>query len=94
MEKCDVFFKKATLIIKELSLEDVLNQLKSRIICEDEMIELLKWWISYYTRSIHIGDQVRALNTFWYYLISSVIAPDVDLPFEVLPYSISKNIEG
>ncbi len=131
LKQCDAFFKKATELmkIKELSLQDVLDELENRILCEDEMIEFLKWWISYYTPNeiktkkkkrvifqnnsivqnsinpekveqlkkfarIRIDDQIRALNTFCYYLNPGIIPPDVDLPVEVLPYSISRKLKG
>ncbi|CAI2174465.1 1539_t:CDS:10 [Funneliformis geosporum] len=112
LEQCDVFFKKAKdlmKLIEELSIQDVLYELKCRKLSEDEMVELLKWLISYKSKgnivnqsdftllmqlaTVRIGDQLRALNTFDYYLNPSIIPPDVDLPVEVLPYSISKNLQ-
>jgi hypothetical protein len=123
VKQCDTFFKKAKdsmKLIKELTLQDVLYELRNRILSENEMINLLKWWISYKskeyesnknnTRSVRrgrapadsttaefmqlgrIGD--RPLNTFRYFLNPGIIPPDVDIPDEVFPYTISKNLES
>src|SRR6266498_1701849 len=44
LEQCDAFFKKATELVKELTFQDVLFELQCRPLCENEIIELLKWW--------------------------------------------------
>ena len=43
LEQCDVFLRN----YKRVDFQDVLYELKNRILCENEMIELLKWWIDY-----------------------------------------------
>ncbi|CAB4474438.1 hypothetical protein RhiirA5_500084 [Rhizophagus irregularis] len=124
LEQCDSFFKKAKNTMKliiELTPQDVLYELKNRTLSEDEMVKLLKWWISYKTkennrtedkkvtkskkpmyaitvdptvefmRLARIGN--RPLNTFRYFLNPGIIPPNVDVPDEVFPFTISKNLE-
>jgi hypothetical protein len=58
LEHCEYFFKKAkdTGIIEEISFKDVLRELESRSISEEnEIIGLLEWWIYY--RSV--GDNTN-----------------------------------
>ncbi|CAG8463812.1 12087_t:CDS:10 [Funneliformis caledonium] len=109
LEQCELFFKKATSLIKELTFEDVLFELKSRSLCENEMVELLKWWSFYRSNgnhvdsgeselfmqlaTVYVNDQIRPLNTFDFILNPGIIPPDVDLPAEVLPFSISKTLQ-
>ncbi|CAB4491180.1 hypothetical protein RhiirA1_461418 [Rhizophagus irregularis] len=107
LEQCDSFLKEAKDIWKfivELTFQDVLYELKNRTLSEDEMIDLLKWWISYksnkdnidpateFMKLARIGD--RPLNTFRYILNPGRIPPNIDIPDEVLPYTISKNLES
>src|SRR5205085_11664005 len=102
------FFKRAkdTLkFISEISLEDLFVELESRILSEEEMISLLKWWIKYCSKNIITEDQIQKfmklaiirvkdidlpLNCISYFINPSIIPPDIDLPSNVLPYSISK----
>jgi len=108
LEQCNVFFKKSTNPIKKMTNQDVLYELKNRNLCENEMIEFLKWWNKYNFRlatsekaqlmqfaTIHTCDESRplTLNSFVYFLNPGIIPPDVDLPPEVLPYNISKNLQ-
>ncbi|CAG8755482.1 1010_t:CDS:2, partial [Funneliformis caledonium] len=46
-ERCGTFFIKAFAmkLIKKLTFQEVIRELKSRRLCEDEIIELLEWWI-------------------------------------------------
>ncbi|RIA91695.1 hypothetical protein C1645_692396 [Glomus cerebriforme] len=110
LEQCDAFFKKAKdmRLIEELTLQDVLHELKNRILSENETVELLKWWISYRSKGNNvnqmefsqfmqlacIGNKSRTLSTIRYFLNPSVIPPDVDIPVEVLPYTISKPLKN
>jgi hypothetical protein len=94
-------------LIEELTFQDVLFELKNRVLAEDELIELLKWWISYGSKGNNInqtefsqfmqlaciGNKYRTLSTIRYFLNPSIIPPDVELPAETLPYSISKNLK-
>ncbi|CAI2169488.1 1796_t:CDS:2 [Funneliformis geosporum] len=109
LERCITFFDKARAmgLIRELTFQDVLVELKGRMLCEDEMVNLLKWWICYCSKGNHVsekiefmqfskirvGDISRSLRAFDYYLNPGIIPPDIDLPVEVLPYSISKNLQ-
>ncbi|GBC47096.2 hypothetical protein GLOIN_2v1761434 [Rhizophagus irregularis DAOM 181602=DAOM 197198] len=103
LEQCESFFNKAkgANLITELSFEDVLVELKSRALSEEEIIKLLKWWISYLSNGnpydtrllkfTQIGDSSQTLNTIKFYLNPHKISSDFDIPFEVIPYNISKN---
>ncbi|GBB83172.1 hypothetical protein RclHR1_00010054 [Rhizophagus clarus] len=110
LEQCHTFFKKAKdslNLIRELNFQDVLNELSSRVLSEDEMIELLKWWISYksnrnnsleytqFIQSARIGNDnnVRSLNTFHHFLNPGIIPPDMDVPDNVFPYTILKKLK-
>ena len=108
-EQCGSFFKKARDmdLIGDVTLQDVLDELGDRTFSENETIALLKWWIYYRSKGVtisssefeqfmkfaHIGNRFRALNTINYFLNPSVIPPDVDIPDEVLPYSISRDLD-
>jgi hypothetical protein len=111
LEQCSTFFKKAKEslnLIRELDFQDVLNELRNRVLSEDEMIELLKWWIFYkssgnivnsleYTQfmlSARIYDDniVRSLSTFHHFLNPGIIPPEMDVPDNVFPYTILKKI--
>lgn len=110
-EKCNLFFMKAKdslKLIEELSLKDVLFELKSRTLSEVELVELLKWWISYRSKDnkvdpselkqfmqlAHIGSKSRSLDTICYFLNPGIIPPNMDVPVEVLPHTISKNFKN
>ncbi|CAI2168970.1 19326_t:CDS:10, partial [Funneliformis geosporum] len=112
LKQCHEFFKDAiesTKLIKELTLQDVLYELKNRELSEEEFIELLKWWITYNLEgnlikladfsqfmklaTVRIDNRLRALNEFCYVLNPGVIPPDVNLPDKVLPFSISRNLQ-
>ncbi|CAI2180805.1 12631_t:CDS:2 [Funneliformis geosporum] len=110
LERCITFFDKARArnLIRGLAFQDVLLELKSRILSEDEMVNLLKWWIFYCSKGNHnvsekidfmqfakmrIGDISQALEAFDHYLNPGIIPPDIDLPVEVLPYSISRKLQ-
>ncbi|GBC04755.1 hypothetical protein RclHR1_05850004 [Rhizophagus clarus] len=129
LKQCNSFFKKAKNTMKliiELTYQDVLYELKNRTFSEDELVKLLKWWISYRTNDskfiknknkpienknkkkslsfITVDPTVefmkfariddRPLNTFRYFLNPGIIPPDVEIPDEVLPYTITKNFES
>ncbi|GBB83189.1 hypothetical protein RclHR1_00010071 [Rhizophagus clarus] len=106
LEQCNAFFSKAKEIelIVELGLQDVLDELKSRTLSDEEIINLLRWWISCLSKENHfdtellkftrISDSSQTLNTIQFYLNSDKIPSDIDIPFEVLPYNISKNFTG
>jgi hypothetical protein len=108
--KCKLFFMKAkdSKLIEELSLKDILFELKNRTLSEGELVELLKWWISYRSKDnkidtsefkqfmqlAHIGDKSRSLDTIRYFLNPGIVPPNMDIPVEVLPYTISKNLKN
>ncbi|CAH1760147.1 970_t:CDS:10 [Entrophospora sp. SA101] len=110
LSQCDEFFKKAkdTLrFISEISLDDLFVELESRILNEQEIISLFKWWINYRSKNLVTEDQIQnfmrlvivrvkdvdlPLNCISYFINPSIIPPDVDLPSSVLPYSISKHL--
>src|SRR5207245_11522631 len=96
LERCKTFFEKAEVskLIKELSFQDVLFELKSRSLPEDEMVGLMKWWISYRSdnsiksdeikqfmqlATVRIKDKLQHLNTIHYILNSSLIPQDVEI---------------
>ncbi|CAG8684217.1 uncharacterized protein OCT59_009731 [Rhizophagus irregularis] len=103
LEQCEPFFNKAknTNLTVELSFEDVLVELKSRTLSEEEIIKLLKWWISYLSKGnqydtrllkfTRINDSSQTLDTIKFYLNPHKISSYIDIPFEVIPYNISKN---
>ncbi|GBB83181.1 hypothetical protein RclHR1_00010063 [Rhizophagus clarus] len=99
LEKCGTFFKKAkdANLIFELGFQDILNELKSRTLSDDEIIKLLKWWIkgnkfdAELLRFARIGDSSQTLSVIHFYLNPDKIPLDIDIPFGVLPYNISRN---
>jgi hypothetical protein len=109
-ERCKTFFEKAhkKRLIEELNFQDVIIELESRIFSENEMIELLKWLVSYcsegnninnsdferFMELARIGDDFRPLKTIRYLLNPGIIPPNVDVPDYVLPYTISKNFKN
>ncbi|PKY19450.1 hypothetical protein RhiirB3_432504 [Rhizophagus irregularis] len=111
LEQCSAFFKKSkdTNLIRELNFQDVLSELNSRVLSEDEIIKLLKWWICYksngniinpleraqFMQSARISNDnnVRSLNTFRHFLNSGIIPPEMDVPDNVFPYTIIKKLK-
>ncbi|CAB5200411.1 unnamed protein product [Rhizophagus irregularis] len=103
LEQCNTFFTKAkdTKLIEELGFKDILVELKSRAFSENEIIKLLKWWISYLSKGntfdtqllkfARIGDSSQTLSAIKFYLNPDKIPLDISIPFEVLPYNISRN---
>jgi hypothetical protein len=108
-EQCIEFFTKAKnsyQIIGELTLNDVLYELRNRALSEDEMAKLLNWWISYRSKGnvvdpsefnqfmqfARIDGKSQSLNTIRYFLNPETIPSDINIPDEVLPYTISKDI--
>ncbi|CAB4438088.1 unnamed protein product [Rhizophagus irregularis] len=106
LEQCNLFFNKAKEVelIAELGLQDVLDELIIRTLSEEEIIKLLKWWISYLLEEdnfdtqllkfAQIGDSSQTLNTIQFYSNPNKIPLDMSIPFEVLPNNISKNFTG
>ncbi|RGB36391.1 hypothetical protein C1646_758117 [Rhizophagus diaphanus] len=109
-EQCKTFFKKAQSMkfIRELNFLDVLIELENREFSENEMIELLKWLISYLSKGniidasdferfmeiARIGNDFRPLKTILCFLNPGTIPSSVDVPDFVLPYTISKNLKS
>ncbi|GBC47128.1 uncharacterized protein OCT59_002225 [Rhizophagus irregularis] len=107
-EQCKAFFKKASSmnLIRELNFHDVLTELGSREFSENEMIELLKWMISYLSKGntvdtseferfmelAHIGNNFLPLKTIRCFLNPGIIPPNVDVPDYVLPHAIYRNL--
>jgi hypothetical protein len=106
-DRCKEFFKAKdpSKLIKELSLKDVLFELKSRSLSEEEIVELLKWWISYRSKGnkvdssdvkqfmqlARISNNSQPLNAIHYFLNPDIVPSNMDMPTNVLPYNISKN---
>jgi len=107
---CRSFFDKAKkrMIIKELTLEDVLNlKLRERALTGTETTALMKWWIGYCTKSqvsdieksqfllratTIVNDRVLPLASFKYFLNSNLAAIDSDFPINTLPYTVTKTL--
>ena len=103
-KQCKPFFIKAKdmKLIRELNLQDILQELRSRTLSETEIISLFSWWIYYrsignvvntseftqFMKLVRVGD--KALNEIRYFLDPGMIPPDVDMPDGVLPYNISR----
>jgi hypothetical protein len=64
LEQCAVFLKKAkdANLIEEVNFQDVLNELKSRTLSEEEIIKLLKWWFSYLSKGNQFNAQLLQLT--------------------------------
>ncbi|CAG8609038.1 5403_t:CDS:10, partial [Paraglomus occultum] len=110
LNDCRTFFEKAKerRIIKEITLEDVLNlELQERILTETEMTALMQWWIGYCSKSqvsdiekaqfllqatTIVNDKVLALASFKHFLNSTLAAIDSDFPINTLPYTITKTL--
>ncbi|CAJ0904717.1 4399_t:CDS:10 [Entrophospora sp. SA101] len=105
LNKCCEFFKKAKDTLKlmsEISINDIFKELEGRALDEDEIISLLKWWIGYEPKNLAETEKLMKLATIQvkktkvplsnisYYLDPTVIPLDVEVPLNVLPYSISK----
>ncbi|CAG8538686.1 7915_t:CDS:10, partial [Acaulospora colombiana] len=96
-------------LIKDIKINDVFVELQSRALTKEETVALMKWWISYrkkekssenelhqLLRSTVIrvkDDEILPLNKVRYFLNPSVIAPENDVPSDVLQYSISRNFQ-
>ncbi|PKC61018.1 hypothetical protein RhiirA1_488641 [Rhizophagus irregularis] len=100
-EQCETFFKKAKLmnLIRELNFHDVLIELESRVFSENEMIELLKWMISYLSKGNTVDTseferfkELARIKTIRYFLNPVIIPPSMDVPNDVMPYTISKTL--
>ncbi|GBB91210.1 hypothetical protein RclHR1_01840007 [Rhizophagus clarus] len=108
-EQCEAFFKKAKNsfnMIRELDFQDVLFELNNRVLSENEMIDLLKWWISYGSEGNIINrseserfmelarfDNSKSLKSIRNFLNPGIIPPRARIPNYVLPYSISKHFK-
>jgi hypothetical protein len=66
LEQCNTFFNKAknVKLIAELSFQDVLVELKGRTLSEEEIIKLLKWWISYLSKGNNFDTQLYEFTRF------------------------------
>ncbi|CAB5390281.1 unnamed protein product [Rhizophagus irregularis] len=108
-ERCNIFFIKAknTLnLIRDLNFQDVLHELRNRMFSENEITELLKWFVSYRSSGnivsaseldqfmglTRIGNIFRTLKTIRHYLNPGIIPTDMDVPNDVMPYTISKTL--
>ncbi|CAJ0854284.1 11473_t:CDS:10 [Entrophospora sp. SA101] len=104
--ECSEFFTIAKDILKcisEISMDDVFEELKRRQFNNKELSDLFKWWIGYRSKNditdeqfrkfmclVSIGDDLTPLNHIRYFLNPHVIPPTIEVPPDVLPYSISK----
>ncbi|CAG8511335.1 12498_t:CDS:10, partial [Dentiscutata erythropus] len=107
IDQCEAFFKKAKdkKLIEEISINDVFKELKSRILSQEEIVDLIQWWISYCSKQsvpkdqfdqfmklaiIRVGKSDLSLRNIRHFLNPCKIQPDADLPPNLLPYCISK----
>ncbi|RGB35129.1 hypothetical protein C1646_814947 [Rhizophagus diaphanus] len=108
-DQCIGFFMKAKdtfQIIGDLTLNDVLYEIRNRTLSEDEMAKLLNWWITYRSRGnnvepsefnqfmqfARVDKKSQSLSTICYFLNPGTITSDVDIPDDVLPYTISRDL--
>lgn len=90
-----------------MNFQDVLHELRNRIFSENEITELLKWFFSYKSSGntvstseldqfmglTRIGNYFRTLKTIHYYLNPGIIPTDMEVPNDVIPYTISKTLQ-
>jgi hypothetical protein len=102
LEQCETFLKKAkdTNLIKDMGFEDVLLELKSRVLSDDETAELLKWWISFRSKGNNVESELSLMHVFnespseiCYFLNPGIIPPNAELPDGVLPYGIYQSLK-
>ncbi|CAJ0748626.1 5817_t:CDS:2, partial [Entrophospora sp. SA101] len=90
--------KEVVSFIKTIPME-----LERRRLNDEELSDLFKWWIGYRSKNyitdeqfrkfmclVSIGDDLTPLNHIRYFLNPHVIPPTIEVPPDVLPYSISK----
>ncbi|CAG8586335.1 13835_t:CDS:10, partial [Racocetra persica] len=112
VDRCKLFFYRANKIlklIKEASINDVFEELKNRVLDQDEMIALMKWWIAFCRKQnvetsqhdefmqlavVHIENETISLKNIRYFLKKKSNVPqDSDIPPNVLPYTISSKFD-
>lgn len=92
-------------LVREISLDDVFNDLESRALPMDEMTVCLQWWLkaskdrSYNVRlrdrflgaaMLQLDSKIIPLSAVRFVLNPRSIPPDLPLPTETLPYELSK----
>ncbi|CAG8758755.1 10599_t:CDS:10, partial [Gigaspora margarita] len=108
INKCGPFFHRANIILKlieKISINDVFLELRNRSLDKDEMIALMKWWI---TQNFSITDhdnlmqlaivtienKTLHLKNIRHFQNPGIISPGLDVPSNVLPYVISQHFNN
>ncbi|CAG8661370.1 22740_t:CDS:10 [Gigaspora margarita] len=108
MDHCESFFSRANSILKlieQISINDVFKELKNRILDVDEMIALMKWWITrnfsitdhnnfMQLATVNIENKVLHLKNICHFQNPGIINPGLDVPSNVLPYAISQHFNN
>ncbi|RIB30618.1 hypothetical protein C2G38_2152060 [Gigaspora rosea] len=108
MDRCESFFYRANSIlnlIEQISINDVFEELKKRILDVDEMIALMKWWITrnfsitdynnfMQLANVNIENKVLHLKNIRHFQNPAIISPGLDVPSNVLPYAISQHFNN
>ncbi|CAG8458419.1 11877_t:CDS:10 [Scutellospora calospora] len=111
LERCNLFFNRAETIwrlIERASINDAIEELKSRTLDQDEMVAAMKWWIAYSMKQnvtklrqdrfvqvaiVRAGLITLPLKNVHYFLNIKTIPPESDIPPDVLPYAVSKEFK-
>ncbi|CAG8587187.1 9394_t:CDS:10, partial [Dentiscutata erythropus] len=108
MDHCESFFYRANSIlrlIEQISIYDVFEELKKRTLDVNEMVALMKWWITKdFTITVHndlmqlatvnIENKVLHLKSIRHFRNPGIISPGLDVPSNVLPYAISQHFNN
>ena len=83
-----------------MSFDDVLSELKSRTLSDEETAELLKWWISFRSKGNNVESDLSLTHVYneapgeiRYFLNPGIIPPNTELPAGVIPYGIYQNLK-
>ncbi|RUS35028.1 hypothetical protein BC938DRAFT_476673 [Jimgerdemannia flammicorona] len=107
VEQCGTFLNKWEDVGPlKMSIKDIFDELRARVLMESEMVFLLRWWINYnasnavteHTRSdlldLAIINATKVpLSQIRFWLNPKIVPPNMPLPKTVLPYEISKNLK-
>ncbi|CAG8452410.1 537_t:CDS:10, partial [Dentiscutata heterogama] len=108
MDHCESFFYRANSIlrlIEQISINDVFEELKKRTLDVDEMVALMKWWITrdfsitdhnnfMQLATVNIENKVLHLKNIRHFQNPGIISPGLDVPPNVLPYAISQHFNN
>ncbi|CAG8651073.1 778_t:CDS:2, partial [Cetraspora pellucida] len=96
-------------LIEKASINDVFEELKNRALDQGEMIALMTWWIALCKRQnvselqhdkfmqlavVRVENEIIPLKNIQYFLNPGIVKPDLDIPPNVLPYSISSRFNN